>query len=180
MAGVIAGDIDSMGPLYERYKRPLFGYFLKLTGGDNNASEDLVHTVFYRAIKYKNTYRCEGSFASWLFSIAHNTGIDHNRKIQKYNVYNAEYQAVNNIYYEQDDLEKSEMQITLDSALKKLKSEEREILILSKVENLKYRDIAIIMNTTESNIKIKIFRALKKLRDVYLTIENKGYEKEKH
>jgi hypothetical protein len=45
MIYVIAGEIGMIGPLYEKYKRPLYTYFFKLTGGDNQASEDLVHTV---------------------------------------------------------------------------------------------------------------------------------------
>jgi RNA polymerase sigma factor (sigma-70 family) len=179
MAGVIAGDIDNMGPLYERYKRPLYGYFIKLTGGDCQASEDLVHTVFYRAIRYKTSFRCEGSFASWLFSIAHNAGIDHNRKNQKLNMYRTEILATGIPYYEQNDYEKSEQNKTLSEALLQLKSDERELLILSKIENLKYREIAGMLNTSESNVKIRIFRALRKLKDIYANIENKGYEKKR-
>jgi RNA polymerase sigma-70 factor (ECF subfamily) len=180
MAGVIAGELDNMGLLYEKYKRPLYAYFFKFTGGDRHASEDLVHTVFYRAIRYKTSFRCEGSFASWLFSIAHNAGIDHNRKKQRIGEYKSEIQATNNLLSEQNDFEKIEEHNTLESAMTQLKPEERELLNLSKIENLKYREIAVILNTSESNIKIKIFRALRKLKDFYLKIENKGYEKERH
>jgi RNA polymerase sigma-70 factor (ECF subfamily) len=179
MAEVIAGDTGKIGLLYERYKRPLFAYFLKFTGGDTNASEDLVHTVFYRAIRYKTSFRCEGSFASWLFRIAHNAGIDHNRKIKRSNEYKSELQSTREILYYQNDLEINEQRKILDSAMEKLKQEERELLILSKIDNLKYREIADILNTTESNIKIKVFRAIRKLKDFYLTIENKGNEKER-
>jgi RNA polymerase sigma factor (sigma-70 family) len=180
MAGVIAGEIENMGLLYERYKRPLYAYFFKLTTGDKHASEDLVHTVFYRAIRYKTSFRCEGSFASWLFTIAHNAGIDHNRKRNRIGDYRTEIQATYNPHYEQNDFERNEEHKTLESAMMRLKPEERELLILSKIDDLKYREIAGIFNTSESNIKIKIFRALRKLRDFYLKIENKGYEKKKY
>ena len=179
MAEVIAGETGKIGLLYERYKRPLYAYFLKFTGGDTHASEDLVHTVFYRAIKYKTSFRCEGSFANWLFSIAHNAGLDHNKKIKRLNDYRSEFQATHEISYEQNSVEKNDQLNTLESAMARLKQEERELLILSKIDNLKYREIADILNTTESNIKIKMFRALRKLKDFYLIIENKGHEKER-
>jgi RNA polymerase sigma-70 factor (ECF subfamily) len=40
------------------------------------ASEDLVHTVFYRAIRYRYSFTGEGSFAKWIFRIARNSAID--------------------------------------------------------------------------------------------------------
>jgi RNA polymerase sigma factor (sigma-70 family) len=85
MAQVIAGEIEKMGILYERYKKPLYAYFFKLTSGDSQASEDLVHTVFYRVIRYRTSFTGVGTFSKWLFRIAHNAGLDHNRKIRSSN-----------------------------------------------------------------------------------------------
>ncbi len=177
MGHVIAGEIDKMGILYERYKRPLYAYFFKLTHGDNQASEDLVHTVFYRAIRYKASFTCKGSFKNWLFRIAHNTGIDYNRKIKHANDYKTEVHTTQTGAYENNDLEKNEVHATLEQAMSKLKPDERELLILGKIECLKYKEIADILSTTESNIKIRIFRALKKLKVIYTKLEKTRYEK---
>jgi len=177
MGHVIAGEIGKMGILYERYKRPLYAYFFKLTSGDNQASEDLVHTVFYRAIRYKTSFTCRGSFKNWLFRIAHNAGIDHNRKIKHLRNYKTEVHTTQSVVYENNDLEKNEMRTILEQAMSKLKADERELLILGKIECLKYKEIADILNTTESNIKIRTFRALKKLRDIYKKLEKTRYEK---
>jgi DNA-directed RNA polymerase specialized sigma24 family protein len=53
------------------------------------------------------------------------------------------------------------------------------LLVLSKIDCLKYKEIAEILNITESNVKIRIFRALKKLKDIYEKLENTIYEKER-
>ena len=177
MSHVIAGEVDKMGILYERYKRPLYAYFFKLTRGDNQASEDLVHTVFYRALRYKNSFTCKGSFKNWLFRIAHNTGIDHNRKIKHVKNYITEVHATQTAVYENNELEKNEVQVILEKAMDMLKPDERELLILGKIECLKYIEIADILGITESNIKIRIFRALKKLKDAYTKLEKTRYEK---
>jgi DNA-directed RNA polymerase specialized sigma24 family protein len=51
------------------------------------------------------------------------------------------------------------------------------LLVLGKIDCLKYKEIAEILNTTESNVKIRMFRALKKLKDIYMKLENPKYEK---
>ena len=177
MADVIAGDIGKTGILYEKYKMPLYAYFFKLTVGNNQASEDLVHTVFYRVIRYKASFKGQGSFAKWLFRIAHNTGIDYIRKNKHANNYKIEVNATRSVTYENDDLEKNEQRATLEKAMNRLEPSERELIVLGKIECLKYREIAEILNTTESNVKTRIFRTLKKLKDIYMKLENIRYEK---
>jgi RNA polymerase sigma factor (sigma-70 family) len=177
MALVNAGEIDKVGLLYERYKRPLYAYFFKLTCGDNQTSEDLVHTVFYRVIRYRTSFTGEGNFAKWLFRIAHNTGIDHTRKINRVNSYQTEVYATQPAMYENNDMEKNERIAILQQAMCRLKPDEREVLVLSKIDCLKYKEIAEILHITESNVKTRIFRALKKLKDIYAKLENTIYEK---
>ncbi|MFH0843694.1 MAG: RNA polymerase sigma factor [Bacteroidota bacterium] len=177
MAQVIAGEIDKTGLLYEKYKKPLFAYFYKFTCGDSMASEDLVHTVFYRVIRYRTSFTGEGNFAKWLFRIAHNAGIDHARKTIKVHNYNQELSAIRTTVYENIEMEKNEQLAILHQAMFRLKPDERELLVLSKIDCLKYREIAEILNLTESNVKIRVFRALKKLKDIYSKLENTIYEK---
>lgn len=179
MSHVIEGEIDKLGILYQRYKKPLYAYFFKLTSGDNQAAEDLVHTVFYRVIRYKNSFTGSGSFASWLFRIAHNAGIDHNVRLKRSNTYKNEILAIKTVIYEQNDLEKDEQYAVLKLAMDRLKQDEREILILGKIDCLRYKEIADIIGTTESNVRIKIFRALKKLKNIYTKLDNIRYEKAK-
>jgi RNA polymerase sigma factor (sigma-70 family) len=171
MAAVIAGDPEKLGILYERYKMPLYAYFYKFTGGSKHSSEDLVHTVFYRVLKYKDQYRGNGTFAGWLFTVAHNVGIDFSR---------AESRKPKNHKGELPELQDKssgnpafdEESALLLKALNKLRPEDREILILSKMDCLKYNEIAQIFHCNENAVKIKVFRALNKLRQIYLKLEN--------
>jgi RNA polymerase sigma-70 factor (ECF subfamily) len=64
MIRVKHGDLDKLAVLYERYNRALFGFFFKVTL-NSQASEDLVQTVFFKIIKYRDQYRAEeGSFVT--------------------------------------------------------------------------------------------------------------------
>ena len=172
MSHVIAGEIEEMGLLYEKYKRPLYTYFFKITSGDNQTSEDLVHTVFYRAIRYKTSFS-GGSFANWLFKIAHNASIDHKKKLKYINNYRAEMLQSNSIQYDDYDPEKKEQLEILEFALGKLSPDEKELVILGKIESLRYRDIAEITGISEGNVKIRMFRAIRKLKDIFMEIEKK-------
>lgn len=179
MSLVTAGEISAMGLLYERYKRPLYAYFLKVTCGDTNSSEDLVHTVFYRAIRYKSTFTGQGSFVKWLFSIAHNVSIDHKKKNRNIVEYKGDIlQAIPlRIDDQEEKNDRNEKLATVENALKKLNDEERELVIMCKVDCLKYSDVAEILGISESNVKIRMFRAVRKLREIVINIEKCRYEK---
>ena len=177
MIKVINGDVDKFGVLYERYKTPLYGYFFKLTKGDISSSEDLVQGVFYKALKYKHSFKGTGEFSKWLFSIAHNLGIDHARKMSR----NASQEISDNLVAddsnEMDRIERREELLMLRQAMKELDPADKEVLILAKIKYLKYKDIAEILNISETAVKARIFRAIKRLKDYYIRLETYNYER---
>ncbi|MDP4223534.1 MAG: RNA polymerase sigma factor [Bacteroidota bacterium] len=181
MSQVINGETDRMAILYERYKMQVYFYFFRVTCGDRETSEDLVHTVFYRVLRYRSSFTGHGNFASWLFRIVHNVALDWNRR--KKNSFISEYEmgarAVQSIISDENEFEKREQIASLRVAMKKLEHEEREIIILGKIECLRYREIADMLGTTEGNVKIRMFRALRRLKEIFMKIENARYEKER-
>jgi RNA polymerase sigma-70 factor (ECF subfamily) len=48
--------------------------------------------------------------------------------------------------------------------------EKREVLVLSRYQELKYQEIAQILNCTEGNVKVKVHRAFNELREIFLKI----------
>ena len=71
-----------MSEIYQNRHRALFHFFYRLTG-KQATSEDLVHEVFLRMIRYRHTYReeqADGGFESWMYRIARNALTDHARK----------------------------------------------------------------------------------------------------
>src|SRR5438270_12403333 len=79
MAQVRSGVGEMLGVLFERYQIPLFNFSLKLSG-DRAASEDLVQEVFFRILKYRQSYRQATGFRAWMYQIGRNTRGDHWRK----------------------------------------------------------------------------------------------------
>jgi RNA polymerase sigma-70 factor (ECF subfamily) len=55
----------------------------------------------------------------------------------------------------------------LKRAIQLLDPEKREIIILSKLQGLKYKEIGQIIGCSEGTVKVKVFRALKELKKVF-------------
>jgi RNA polymerase sigma factor (sigma-70 family) len=168
------GDIDKLGLLFERYKKPLFGFFYGINR-DSELSEDLVQNVFVRILKYREVFRGDGEFRSWMFHIARNVSHDHYRKkridardsIEDWQDY---IPAEDSIFTELQ--KEGDMQL-LARAFEKLSEDKREVLLLSKYQDKKYKEIAEQIGSTESAVKVKIFRALRELKELYREIEAK-------
>src|SRR5271155_452830 len=76
---VRAGKVELLETLFNRYQGPLFNFFCKLTG-DRGASEDLVQDVFFRILKYRETFKPGTPFRAWMYHIARNARNDRWRK----------------------------------------------------------------------------------------------------
>ena len=171
MAKVRDGDPEKLGLLYERYKRPLLGFFVGMVR-DKELSEDLVQNTFVRILKYKHLFRGDGDFRTWMFHIARNVKNDHFRKNkiahEKVDKWEDKIKDEGNLMQEwQSDDEQKMLAIALD----KLPEDKREILLLSKYQEKKYKEIGEILGCTEGTVKVKVFRALQDLKAIYQQVE---------
>ena len=174
MAKVKDGDLDKLGLLFERYKKPLYGFFYGMHK-DADLSEDLVQNVFVRILKYRTLFRGEGEFKTWMFHIARNVSHDHFRKkkvIARESLEDWEDRVGNDenrlTEYQRDD----EMNL-LSRAMDRLPEDKREILLLSKYQEKKYKEIAELLDCTEASVKVKVFRALQELKELYREMESR-------
>ena len=171
MLKIISGDIDKIGLLYEKYNKLLFGYFFKLTRS-HELSEDLVNDVFLKMLHAKDNYRGDGIFRVWMFRIAHTIFIDNYNKNKKWIPKEIFANKQENIEDPETMHEEKENKELVHKALLKLKKKEREVIVLSKLDGLKYKEVAEILRCSEEAVKVRTFRALKNLKEVLLRIQN--------
>ena len=170
MIAVRDGEVDNLGILFEQHHKKVYNFFLRQTS-NHHASEDLVQEVFYRILKYRHTYRGESKFTTWMFRIAHNAMIDFYRKNKKQaNLIEEAENIVSADPMPDDSVKRSSEAALLKKALAQLSQEKREVLLLSRFENLKYEEIAKIMNCTVGTVKALVFRALRELGTAYCKI----------
>lgn len=174
MLNVKNGNLDHLGLLFERHHRALLGFLFHMTG-HKEQSEDMVQTVFYRMLKYRHTFRGDGEFRTWMYHLARNVVHDHGRT-QKRSVKEAELvEGVMDISGGADadeNLRRKQDQLMLRQALNQLSEESREILVLSKFQELRYQEIASILDISEGAVKVRVHRAMSQLKNAYLQIAN--------
>jgi RNA polymerase sigma-70 factor (ECF subfamily) len=165
MLKVKNGDLDKLGLLFERYHRRLYHFFYRLNRR-RDVSEDLVQGVFERILKYRSSYTADGSFSTWIFQIARNLHADHYRKHQTEENLDdfLDFDQLKGEGFEsgEEQADKEELKL-LQLALDKLDPAKKQALLLSRFQGFKYKEIAEIMDCSESSVKVKIFRAIREL-----------------
>ena len=131
---------------------------------DKEVAEDLTQNVFYKAIRYRTSYK-GGKFVSWIFKIARNNLSDHYQKVKRTTT-NVEVEKIGDLG-SKGNYDISEDVAHLYQALNRLKIEEKELIVMNRIQGIRYDQIAEITNSTEGAVKVKVHRIIKKLRDVY-------------
>jgi RNA polymerase sigma factor (sigma-70 family) len=168
MLQVRDGEVHMLGVLFDRYQAPLFNFYSKMTQ-DRTVSEDLVQEVFFRILRYRQTYRPGTTFRTWMYQIARNTRIDQVRKVRSESPLATEPIAPARVA---DSAERQQEAQLLQRALMQLPEDKREVLILSRFQELKYEEIARLLGCETGAVKVRVHRALQQLREVYLVLEN--------
>ncbi len=175
MFRVKEGNLDQMGLLFDRHHRSLYGFFYHNTGLKNE-SEDLVQTVFMNMIRSRTTFTGSHKFETWMYTIARNALKDHYRKNKRA----AGFVEADEVAYQlkdsaeaDDKIHRKEEEQLLRQALELLHETDRELIILSRYQEMKYHEIAVLLNMSEGAIKVRIHRAVKQLKENYLQLSQK-------
>ena len=171
MEAVKNGDLQQASALFERYNKRIFNFLARLTM-DRALAEDLTQNVFLRIIKYRNSYREGARFQSWIYQVARNVFSDHYQVHKNKFSDFVDVEKVSDSLYDTEDGETlDEQEQLLQRSMAKLSDEQRELLILTRFQHMKYEEVAAIMDTTVANIKVKVHRAILKLREHYFELE---------
>jgi len=159
----INGNVSEFAKLYETYVQPVYRFIYYKTHHRETA-EDITSATFMKALEKIQTFNPDkASFKTWLYQIARNNVVDHYRS----------YREISNI----DDIwdmntgenieTDTDIKMKLDSVreyLKKLKPEQREIILLRVWDGLGFQEIAEITGKTEASCKMMFKRTVDRLR----------------
>ncbi len=173
MLAVRGGDVAKLGVLFDRHHRALFDFFARMTGSRTTA-EDLVQDVFFRILKYRETFRDESRFKAWMFHIARNARFDHFKKHRPESALPDDAIPVlqSRSPFPGQELEQEQQTLLLECAMFKLPAEKREVLVLSRYQDMKYEQIAELMGCEVGAVKVRVHRALKELREIFLKLSS--------
>ena len=163
MAAVQGGDNPALGELFRRHHAALYRYFLRMSGSAA-LSEDLAQDVFLRMLRKSETWQREARFSSWMYRIAHNAFIDHTRKSKWETAMPEKWDMAAPAGRQ---LEQDQEHAMLHQALMALPADKRELLVLSRFQGLKYEQIGELLGVETNTVKVRVFRALGQLREIY-------------
>jgi RNA polymerase sigma factor (sigma-70 family) len=173
MLRVKAGDLDKMGLLFERYHRQLHGFLFHMTR-HREVSEDMVQQVFYKMLKYRHTFTGSGEFVHWMYTVSRNILKDQGRRKKLPMISEGVEEMTEQVAggsVPDQQMEKKQAVAVLYKAMERLDADQREILTLCRFQELKYREIAVIMDLSETAVKARIHRAMKDLKTIYAELE---------
>ncbi len=171
---VLEGDINAFEHLVERYRKMVFAIAARHVPPDDVA--EVAQDVFVRAFRSLETFRGRSAFSHWISSIATRTCYDHMRKLyrsrelpvsQLSEQHNEWIDGVLSSRSRDEFNMKSrerEARDLLDWALGQLSPQDRMVLESTHLEGLSVKETAKLLGWSRANVKVRAFRARRKLR----------------
>nr|WP_319272053.1 RNA polymerase sigma factor [uncultured Draconibacterium sp.] len=170
MKHLVRGDKKAAGQLYDRYHKNVYGYFVRMTN-DAEVARDLTQNVFLKVLKYSHSWTNDKVFAYWLFRIARNILIDHYNESRKF-FSTDDFTRVAELDQKESvqAMEAKESFEFVLEAMNKLSPADRELIELNRFQGFSYKEIAKTVASNENAVKVKTFRAIQKLKEIYTNI----------
>lgn len=152
--------MNAFADFYSRQKRTFLSYLVRRSG-DYHLACDVMQESFARLFQ---KYRPENFTPQLLYTIGRNLVLDSMRRRNRdAKLAETQIEAADSV--ERDLMVRDEYRRVL-AAMRRLDPDERDLLSLAVSGGLRYREMALITQTSEANVKVKIHRARKKLRDL--------------
>lgn len=150
------GSPDAFGELFDRYRRPIYGYFRRRVR-DAARAEELMQDTFVALLRSVVRYEVRATFKTYLYSIALKILWTERRKSR-------------GDHEEADDLPDQRQRgdpavaIVVRKALDRIDPVYREVLMLREYEQLSYDEISEVLKVPVSTIRSRLFRARKEMK----------------
>lgn len=157
----LKNDTSSITELIQLTQSSLFK-FCFLLGRNKEEAQDLCQEVYIKAFTKLNQLHETERFQGWLFQIAKNLFLDQKRT----QALDKEYQK-NHFLSEADNSQQEQWEaiLTLQKILSQFETEDKMILIMIELKGFTYQETAVVLNTTEDAIRLRIHRLRKILQN---------------
>lgn len=154
----IEGNYDAFEILYQRHSPKIYGYLVKRLTSSYDANE-VFQEVFGKLHAFRNKYKPKYPFLPWIFTITRNALIDHFRKKGKEFFDSAEMDK-----YPASQKEENMEALKEFPGMEGLNPREKDAIEMKYEKDFSFKEIAEILETSDSNIRKIISRGIQKLR----------------
>jgi RNA polymerase sigma factor (sigma-70 family) len=171
---ILNGDANAFRHLVDKYKDLVFSVVYNVLQQQEDA-EEVAQDTFLKAYQNLHTFRSDSKFSTWIYRIAYNNAVSKSRLKQKNNHPLNEKLSVAD-YSTENKITNASITEVIEYGLKLLPEQDAAIISLYYLDELPVKEIATVVSLSESNVKVKLFRARKEL---YNLLENE-YKNELH
>jgi RNA polymerase sigma-70 factor, ECF subfamily len=175
VAGAVVGAEGSFEELVRRYQRPISAYVYRMVGNYESAL-DLTQEIFIKVYNSLRRYRSEFKFSTWIYKIAHNSAVDHLRRsatreqslISGSEGDHFELPIESGRLTPEQESEQKERRSEIESVVRTLPSNYRELVILRHSQDLTYEEIVEVTGLPLGTVKNRLFRAREMMRQQFV------------
>jgi RNA polymerase sigma-70 factor, ECF subfamily len=167
-----AGDEEALETIFNRYSAKLYNVAQRILGEVADA-EEVIQDVFWTAFRKADSFRGSAQFSTWLYRLTVNAALGKIRRSKKnkeieYEEYLPKFQkdghhSVRPVVDWSDTLDEKyaerELQQLLNEALEQLKPVDKSAVVLSDMEGMSDKEIAVMLGLTVSAVKTRLHRA---------------------
>lgn len=173
---VLGGNRNAFAFIVDRYRDNVFSLAHKVCGSFEDA-EEVAQDAFVKAFRSLSGFRFNSSFSTWLYRITYNSAISCIRK-KKRSVLQLEDFPADAVDFIRDSQSEEMAEIEyrrtlLNFAILKLNADERALISMYYFQELEMDEIAAVVGLPKSNLKVKLFRARKKMEKTILKQQEK-------
>lgn len=166
---ILSGNKEAFASIVERHKDNVYNLALKICGNREDA-EEIAQDSFIKVYRSLKSFKGKSSFSTWLYRIVYNTSMTFVRK-NKLDILRLEDFPVDSVDFirgnaMEDEAEIEYMRVLLSYAMQKLDHEDRAIITMHYYQDLSHSEICSITGISRSNIKVRLFRARKKMQEI--------------
>ena len=163
---VLDGDQEAFAFIVQTYQSMVYSLCLSVLK-NKELAEEAAQDTFVKVYRKLGTFEDKASLKTWIYRIGYHTAIDYTRKRRILTQeLDTQYSLSDDARNMQESLEQDEGTRKLKAAISRLKDEQAMIITLYYLEEKNVKEICSILGMTDSNVKIKLFRARKALKAI--------------
>lgn len=175
VARLRAGEADAVEELYRTYRKPIFGFLVRLAK-DRHVAEDLFQNTWLKVSRSTERLREDTELKAWVFTVARNEF----RSYRRWQL--VDLSRIFLFYREREEPEwdprgESEENIAMEvieRGLAAIGASDREVLLLVCVEGMEPQQVATVLGISHAAMRQRLGRARSRLKDKLAKLESKA------
>jgi RNA polymerase sigma-70 factor (ECF subfamily) len=168
---ILAGDKNRFAEIVDLHKNLVYSILLRMTD-DHDEANDLAQEVFIKVFRQLKQYKGKSKLSTWIYKIAYFHGLSHLRKQKRWFTDAKDIDIESDVNID-EEIALDELKGHISGCIRNLKPLERTAITLFYMDEMSVKEVAEIMNITESYVKVTVHRAKKSLKEM---IKKEYYE----